>query len=178
MRVPITEDAFDSLLRTFERSAFRLETRDAYALGYEQEEFDRFLAGTPTPPPEVDWWRPWLDQIARFTREHKRIARVRILAEPPTDYQRWELWAAPWHAEAGERIRYMPRSRALAIGLPVEHDWWLLDNERLIIMEFTSGGHIQGKTLVTGADEEIDKCILWRNLAVRNATPAEEIAAA
>jgi Family of unknown function (DUF6879) len=177
-RRPITEDEFDELLRSFERSAFRLETRDSYALGYERAEFERFLAGTPTPPPEVDWWRPWLKQLARFAHEHKRIGRVRVLAEPPTDYQQWEMWAGSWHAQAGERIRYMPRSRALRIGLPLDHDWWLLDNERLIIMEFTDSGEIKSKTLVTGVDEEIDRCILWRNLAVRNATPAEEIAAA
>ncbi|SRR6266568_2424357 len=177
MGAPIAEDEFNGLLRSFGRSAFRLETRDSYALGYEREEFERFLAGTPTPPPEVDWWRPWLEQIARFTREHKRIGRVRILAEPPTDYQRWELWAAAWHTEAGERIRYMPRSRATAIGLPMAHDWWLLDNERLIIMRFTDDGEIDSKTLITDP-EEIAPFITWRNLAVRIAIPAEEIAAA
>ena len=48
---PITEDEFGGLLRSFERTAFRLETRDSYALGYEREEFERFLAGHPTPPP-------------------------------------------------------------------------------------------------------------------------------
>ena len=173
----ISEEEFDGLLASFERSAFHLETRDSYALGYERADFDLFLAGTPAPPPDVDWWRPWLEQIARFTREHKRIGRVRILAEPPTDYQRWLMWADPWHADAGERIRYMPRSRALRIGLPLDHDWWLLDNERLIITRFTEDGEIDSKTLVTDP-EEIDRYILWRNLAVRIATPAEEIAAA
>ena len=84
-----------------------------YALGYERADFERFLAGPPTPPPQLDWWQPWLEQIARLTRDGKHIARVRVLAEPPTAYQRWEIWAAPWHAQAGEDIRYLPRrSRA------------------------------------------------------------------
>src|SRR6266550_7263690 len=97
---PVSEVEFGRLLSTFERSAFRLETRDMYALDYEAGEYERFLVGNPTPPPQVNWWRPWLDQITEFTRRGKQIARVRILAEPPSDYQRWELWAAPWHAEA------------------------------------------------------------------------------
>lgn len=173
----ITEDEFDDLLRSFKQSAFRLETRDHYALGYEQEEYDRFLAGNPTPPPQVDWWLPWLKQIARLTYEGKWIGRVRILAEPPTDYQRWELWAAPWHAEAGERIRYMPRYRAAELDLPLGSDWWLLDGKRVVIMLFTDDGEIDRKFL---SDDPgiVAPFLRWRDLAVRYATPAEQIAAA
>jgi hypothetical protein len=83
MGKPISQDEFNDLLRTFERSAFRLETRERYALGYERDDFQRFLDGRPTPPPLVGWWQPWLEQIARFGREGKTIARVRVLAEPP-----------------------------------------------------------------------------------------------
>jgi hypothetical protein len=174
---PIGEDEFGELLRTPRRSAFRLETRDRYALGYERADFERFLAGSPRPPAEVDWWRPWLDQITRLTREGKRIGRVRVLAEPPTDYQRWEMWAAPWHARAGEDIRYMPRSTAERLGLPLDHDWWLLDDERLIVIRHTDAGSIAGKWLITDPGS-IAPYLTWRDLAVRNATPAGEIAAA
>jgi hypothetical protein len=173
----ITEAEFDDLLRSFKRSAFRLETRDTYALGYEAADFERFLAGSPAPPPIQFRWRPWLDQIAKFTREGKTIGRVRVLADPPSDYQRWEMWAAPWHSQAGERIGYMSRSRAVEIGLPLVHDWWLLDDEQLIIMRFTEAGEIAGKHLITDP-VTIAPYRTWRDLAVRNATPAEEIAAA
>jgi len=177
MGTAITEAEFDRLLATFERSAFRLETRDTYALGYERADFEAFLAGSPTPPPELDWWRPWLEQIANLTREGKRIGRVRIVADPPSDYQRWEMWAAGWHAQAGERIGYLRRSRAEQIGLPLVRDWWLLDDERLIIMKFTDGGELDGKSLITDPDIIAPYCT-WRDLAVRNATAVEEIAVA
>src|ERR1035441_7672542 len=98
MERPITEEEFDRLLATPARSAFRLETRAEYSLGYEQIDFDQWLDGHPTPPPDLDWWRPWLEQIKRLTGEGRQISRVRVLAEPLTDYQRWEMWAAPWHA--------------------------------------------------------------------------------
>jgi hypothetical protein len=71
----------------------------------------------------------------------------------------------------------MPRSKALEIGLPLVDDWWLLDDERLIVMRFTQAGEIAGKWLVHGA-AVVAPFIRWRDLAVRNATPAEEIAAA
>jgi len=174
---PISQDEFNDLLRTFSRSAFRLETRDAYALGYERDDFQRFLDGRPTPPSLVGWWQPWLEQIACFTREGKTIARVRVLAEPPTDYQRWEIWAALWHAQAGEDIRYMPRSTAKRIGLPLDHDWWLLDDERLIVMRYTDANEIADKELITDPGT-VAPYRTWRDLAVRNATLAGEIAAA
>jgi hypothetical protein len=59
----ITEEEFDKLLRSIRRSAFRMETRSSYALGYERADFDLFLSGSPVPPPELGWWRPWLDPI-------------------------------------------------------------------------------------------------------------------
>lgn len=167
----------DNLLRSFRRSAFRLETRDTYALSYEQADFEQFLAGTPTPPIELEWWRPWLNEIAQLTTDGKTVSRVRVLSEPPTDYQRWEMWAAPWHTRAGERIGYMPRSRAEQLGIPLLHDWWLLDDERVIAMWFTDTGEVSDRTLITEPGAVAWFCA-WRDLAVQNATPAEEIAAA
>ena len=173
----INEAEFDHLLSTFKRYAFRLETLDSYALDYEREDYERFLAGYPRQPAEADWWQPWLNQIAKLTREGKTVSRVRVLAEPPTDYQRWMIWAAPWHIEAGEQIAYMNASRAVNIGLPLDADWWLLDDERVIIMTFTDAGEIDRKTLLTNP-VTVAPFIAWRDLAVRNATTAERFAAA
>jgi hypothetical protein len=168
----ITEDEFAELLRTIRRSAFRLETQDAYALDYERADFELFLAGQPGPPP----WQDWLRQVAAQTRQGKTVSRVRILAEPPTDYQRWMLWAQPWYAEAREDIRCMPRSRAAALRLPLEVDWWLLDDEKLILMYFTGAGEIAGKALITEPGI-VARHREWRDVAVTNATAAEEVAA-
>lgn len=167
----------DNLLRSFRRSAFRFETRRTYALGYERADFDRFLAGSPVPPPELDWWRPWLEEIRRLAAEGKTVSRVRVLDEPPTDYQRWEIWAARWHAEVGEQIGYLSRSRARYLSLPLDDDWWLLDDDRVVNMRFTGTGEIRSRDLITGGAMAARYCE-WRDLAVRNAIPAEEIAAA
>ena len=169
----------DDLLRSFRRSAFRFETRSTYALSYEQADFDRFLAGSPVPPPELDWWRPWLEEISRLTAEGKTVSRVRVLDEPPSDYQRWELWAAPWHSRAGERIAYVSRSKAMRAMLPLwlGGDWWLLDDERVIRMQFTEDGAVEDRALIDDPGI-VARFTGWRDLAVRIATPAEEFAAA
>jgi len=176
MVTEITEEEFGILLSTFRRSAFRLETLDAYALDYEQADFEFFLAGQPVPPPEIAWWRGWLDQVEKLTADGKTVTRVRVLAEPPSDYQRWMLWANPWYARVREEILYMPRSRAAALRLPLEVDWWLLDDARLILMYFTDAGKIAGKLLITEPGI-LARHRAWRDLAVRHAAAAHEVAA-
>ncbi len=175
MNCPISEDEFTRLLRNFDRTSFRLEAQPAYAIEEEQEEFEQFLAGSPRPPSEIGWWRDWLDEAAAATRQGKRISRVRVIPDSgPTDYQRWLMWADPWYAAAGMEIRYLPHLRAEQVGLPA-HDWYLLDDERLIIMPFTPDGEPGPKELVT---DLIPEYRLWRALAVFYSTPVDQINAA
>jgi uncharacterized protein DUF6879 len=174
---PVSDDQFARLLATFERTAFHFETRPFYVLGAERQYLERFLAGSPVPPPDVDWHQGWLEQVATLTRQGKHVSRVRVLDEPPTGYQRWLLWADPWHAEAGEDIRYIPRSRAERVKLPLDHDWWLLDGIRVIVTRFAESGEIAGKELVTDP-VTLTHYRLWQAIAIRDATPAGQIAAA
>jgi hypothetical protein len=132
------------------------------------------LPSSPVPPPEIGWWRAWLSQAAAQVREGKTIGRVRVLAEPPSDYQRWMTWAGPWYAQAGEAIRYLSRSRAAGLGIPLETDWWLLDDRRLILMHFTDAGEIAGKELTTDAGV-VARHRAWRDLAVSNAAAGDGI---
>ena len=105
-----------------------------------------------------------------------RTRRTRRQFQPPTDCQRWELSASSYQAQAGEDIRYLPR-RALALGLPLERDWWLLDDTRLIVMEFSPTREVDSRTLSTDPDV-IARHRQWRDLATRNAAPAERFTTA
>jgi hypothetical protein len=158
-------------VRTFRTSAFRLEAQPGYVLDYERPVFEGWLAGMAVPPPEVDWWAPWLHRVAGWTAEGKTIGRVRVLAEPPTTYQRWLMWAAPWHAEVGEKLRYMPRGRAEQIRLPLAADWWLLDDERVIVLRFNGQGEAVSRTLVTDPEDVAGYCGL-RDVAIGNSAMA------
>jgi hypothetical protein len=174
--VLISQEEFRNAVRSFQRTAFRLEVRDSYKPDYEREAFQRFLAGSPLPPSELDWWQAWLDQVSGWTREGKAIGRVRVLADPPTDYQRWMLWTTPWHASAGEDIRYIRQATVQHTGLPLE-DWWLLDDEQVIVMHFTEDGRPGRKELVTDP-EPVARYRTWRAVALRNSFAAERTTAA
>jgi hypothetical protein len=173
---PISDGEYGDMLATFKRSAFRLEMRDFYAIGEERTDYVAFLAGVPRMPDQVGWWKQYLDGVANQTRQGKTRSRVRVLADPPTDYQQWMLWADPWYAEAGEDIRYLPVRKAYESGLP-DADWWLLDGERAVILAFDDDGHIEQRTLVTDP-VLITHYRLWRALAIRDSVPAAQIAAA
>lgn len=161
----------------FKRSAWRFEQQPAYFIGYEHKQFDDFLAGHPKPPTENPDLGDWMKQVARQAAEGKTVGRVRILDEPPTDYQRWMLWMDRWNREAGETIQYLSRSGARRSGLlPAASgpDWWLFDDERLVLMHFdVEYRRIKVELLVD--EPEVVQARRWRELAI---TAAREECAA
>ena len=172
----LTGEDFNNLFRYFTDTAFRLEVQPVYTVADEQESVREFLAGEPRPVTEFPFYADWLDKIRAATAAGKHVARVRVLDEPPTDYQRWEIWSGQYNTAAGETIRYLPRSRAISIGLPVIDDWWLFDSTSLATMRFSTNGEPLGGEILTDADAVAQHCAL-RDLAVRHSDPAPPSAA-
>jgi hypothetical protein len=171
----LTQAEFSAALRTFDHTAFRLELQPAYREPTEQETVAKFLAGEPESPTEVAVLRAWFDQVSELTSLGKRIERVRVHDDPPTDYQRWERWIGSWNIAAGETIRYLTRPHAHEIGLlPAAgtQDWWLLDSNRLIVMRFDDIGRRIHNELVTDSATVVQACA-WRDLAVHYSAPSE-----
>jgi hypothetical protein len=172
----LSQDMFSGLFDRFE-NAFRFETRDAYPLGPGREDFDLFLAGTPSPPTECEWLKPWLTKLSDWTRDGRTISRVRVLAEPPTDYQRWLLWGHPWMARAGEDTQYMTRTTAQQAGLPLGHDWWLFDGTHVVEMWFSDQNETTGMRYVDER-QAVANYRRWRDVALQHAVTAQRVAAA
>lgn len=156
--------------------AFRIEGEPSYRTSADEAQaLAGFLAGSPQPPSAFPVWQSWLDQVRTWTDQGKAIARVRIIDDPPTDYQRWAAWGARWHREAGEDIRYLSREAANALRIP-RGDWQLFDHQRLVLMEFTPTGEPMRKTLMT--DLGVVRIYrMWRDVALRHATTADTIPA-
>lgn len=163
----LTGDDFNDLFRYFTATAFRLEAQPVYTVTDERESFEEFLAGEPRPVTEFAFYAAWLAKIRAATHAGKRVERVRVLEEPPTDYQRWELWSGQYNIAAGETIRYITRSRALEIGLPVTDDWWLFDSKKLATMRFSENGEPLGGEIISASDI-VAQHGTWWNLAVRH----------
>lgn len=173
----LTPDDFNHLFHRFADEAFRLEVQPTYVVDDERESFAEFLRGEPRPITAYPFFTSWLDQIKAATDEGRRVIRVRVLEEPPTDYQRWEVWAGRYNAAVGEEIRYLPREQATAAGIPLADDWWLFDRQRLARMRFAADGTPLGGYIVTDT-ETIAQHNLWRDLAVHHSAPSPERATA
>ena len=171
MKRRLTNGEWAEALRTFDRTAFRLELQREYE--EPAATVERFLAGSPQDPDDVPEFREWAAEIRTLTDQGKRIERVRVHDDPPNGYQRWERWAAQQTIAAGEVIRYMSRPRAHEVGLlPAAgpDDWWLLDDDRLVVMTFTGDGRLVAAHLDTDADR-VSLARGWRELAVHYSAP-------
>jgi hypothetical protein len=164
----LADDELDTALWDFECTALRLELQPVYAVG-EEPLVQRYLAGDTTPPD----WHGWWSRGAAATAAGKRIVRVRVFEEPPTDYQRWLRWVSRWNIDAGEEIRYMTRGCAHDVGLlPAAgpDDWWLYDSSRLMVLRFDASGRFLAAEIVTEPDR-IEQACGWWDLAVQHSTP-------
>ncbi|GAB2829889.1 DUF6879 family protein [Streptomyces daliensis] len=112
----------------FAHTAFRLETRRAYASDRTSPNRSKFERGERfTFNPDS----PWHQQVRASTNEGKRFERVRLVDDPPTEGQRFLLATGVGNVAAGEDIRNMWRSDAERLNLPDE-DFWLFDSRILV----------------------------------------------
>jgi hypothetical protein len=136
----LTGEAFDSLFRTFGRSAFHLEVQDTYETSEESEPLKLFLEGKPD---DFAWHQEWLQLMAETTKAGRSVTRARVVTVPHVDYVRWGLTVAELNIAAGEDIRWLPRHRAEGIELPLD-DFWLFDDERVVFTIFEPTGQFAG----------------------------------
>ena len=76
-------------------------------------------------------------------REHvkagRSVRRARIVSEPLSDYQRWSYSIAYPMVEAGEDIRWVPRSRVSSVALP-GNDFYLFDDRLAVFLLYAGNG--------------------------------------
>lgn len=168
----LTGEDFRAACLDFEHTAFRLETRERYVDEEEEEPLRRFLAGEP---PDDAWFMDWIEDIGRLVKAGKRMERVRVVSEPPSDYTRFGIdLARRLNVPAGEDIRYLPRPRAEALGLPDE-DFWLLDSSRVLTLHF-DGDVLLGAELIADPAAVVRRAY-WRDEARQYAIPVGEYSA-
>jgi hypothetical protein len=159
---------FVQFFRTFEHSAFRLETRDQYNSPRETESFRKFVLGEP----DATYHQGWLDMVRKATADGRRFSRVRVVSFPLTDYSRFSLWVSGYTREAGDDIRYLTREQANAADLP-NHDYWLFDSRKLLMMRFGDDDRFVGAEVVEDPATIVEHNY-WRDVARHHATPRDE----
>lgn len=150
------------LFDTIRVSSWRWERQPYYAV--DLPEVERWRRGEPSDPNRKE---PWLDFIRDLTGGGVPFERVRMLQEPPTEYQRWIIQQTAPNIAAGEDIRWISASD-VPEGAP-DYDFYLIDDERVGIMRFDTD------MLLIGVDVVDDPAIVsehrrWRDTVWPHAT--------
>lgn len=170
MRRTLTNDEFSRQLREYSSTAYRFELQPFYTVEGEQESFRAFLDGRPVSPLEVAEDRAWLEMVRKQAAEGKRMARVRVHSNPPTDYQRWMRWRGAFNERAGESLHYLTVQQATAAGIlsgVALRDWWFFDGARLMVLTHSPEGRRIHTELITDETELTKARALW-DLAVHS----------
>ncbi|CAM5628479.1 hypothetical protein SALBM135S_05805 [Streptomyces alboniger] len=173
-RVPelITPEEFGRLFTTFEHTAWHLETRRGYASDREDPDYAAFLhTGRVT----WDLDSEWNENIKRQTDAGKRVGRVRVVDQPPTEGQRFLLAYGAVNAAAGEEVGCLWRTDAQRIGAPDE-DFWIFDSRIVVILHFSDTDELGSYEAIT-EPAEIVRYSITRDAAVHHAIPYEAFAA-
>lgn len=168
-------DQFSQLFAGFERTARRLEVRDRYDVDSERRYLGRWRDGMQEDREHIESRRPWLEEVRRNVAQGRTYQRVRVVAEPLTEYVRYALRGTRQTVESGEDIRYLFRSHAEKLDLP-DHDFWLFDERRLVLMPFTSDDRPLGGLMVAEPDVVAEHAA-WLDLAARHSTAYSEFLA-
>jgi hypothetical protein len=142
---PITDEAFEKLLTTFEREAIHLETRDAYGTAIELPYMAKWEAGEPD---DLEWLQGWCATLREGVKAGKSVRRARIVSEPLSDYQCWSHSIAQAMVDAGEDIRWAPRKLLSSIAIP-GNDFYLFDDRLAVFLMYTGNGLAAGMLVST-----------------------------
>ena len=155
----------------FRYSAFRLETRQGYAVGgAEAERLTAFRQGLPRPERSVAT-NGYLAQVARAALAGKHWSRIHVVDRPLSEYLRYQLVSYVESAAAGEEILIASREASPDLA-GLQEDFWLFDeghrSELAVILDYSDEGEFTGAREVREA-ADIDTCRQAKAVALRHA---------
>ncbi len=159
------QHTFAELLAATQASVIRFEMRDSY-----DETEQGFAEWKATGDIGAYDWRDHLDVIRTAAARGVTIRRVRVVSEPLSDYLRWEHACTAVNIEAGEDIRWLPRTKAADLMLPGA-DCFVFDH-RVLRWNFQRGDGTNPRHYTFSSDPRTIRDIVAAfELAWNRATP-------
>lgn len=155
--------------------AFRLETRQVYAVPAESGQYQAFTEGRPLPAdPHVG---RSMQVISAAARAGVLIHRVHVVDLPLTTYLRYEMAAYAENTAAGEDVRIAVRSWHPDLAALTE-DFVLFDpgsdRQAMVWMRYDDQGRLTGREYGTASDLAI--ATQQRDTALAHSVPLSEFA--
>lgn len=160
----------DDLFETYERSAFRLETRQVYKVEREQEYFQKYLRGEPYDDEEFS--AEWSALVRGNVAAGKTMQRAKLVRRPYTDYSRWLMtMGVPRNVENGEDYRIVDVTDR-ELDLP-DQDFWLFDESIVLLIHFNDDDTFRGREVLENPPD-LDQYLKWRDYALAHSVPFSE----
>jgi hypothetical protein len=135
----------------FSSTLFRLETLDLYDVDTNGSDLNRYLAGEPGP--DMARKGPWMDQIRSEVARGLHTYRVHVVRAPLSDYLKFEFaWGYRLNEQAGEHIRVLDLAEQHEPGDLVSEDFWLIDDDRAVVMRYSPAGQFLGAEIAPERD--------------------------
>lgn len=122
------------LFDNFGSVAFRLEVLPFFASDTRKPGYAVFAETGALPADHNAGWR---QEVSDGTRAGRSYRRLRLISEPPSDYERYEIASYALSLIAGEDIRLVPRSAH-----PGGRDFWLFDDRWIAYMNYDESGEL------------------------------------
>jgi hypothetical protein len=151
------QHTFAELIEATQTSAIRIEMRDTYD-ETEQGYTEWQQTGDISPGLDNEIWREHFEIVRAAIARGVTMQRVRIISEPVSPYIRWENACTRLNIEAGEDIRWLPRTRAADLMLPGA-DCWVFDN-RLVRWNFQRGDSTNPRVYTFSSDPRVIRDIV------------------
>jgi hypothetical protein len=121
---------------------------DSYAVQEEMADIAKWRAGQWGPREDAESKAGWLALMRATAARGVNLRRARVVSEPVSEYIRFEYEGTPQNIEAGEQVRWLPRTRASGLALP-GNDFWIFDSATVLFNHFTGDGGWLGNELTT-----------------------------
>jgi hypothetical protein len=154
-------------LENFKESAFRLEALPAYSMPEEAEMLAAFRRGEQVQLPDD---HPWPPLVRKQCVTGKKMQRVRVVSDPLSDYERFELSLYPHSIAAGEQIYVTERD-----AIPDAHligDFWLFDSHTVYTLRYDA----TGRFLDVDIAHDVVRFRRIRDLALERSIPLADFA--
>ena len=160
----------ESIWETIQRckkSLFRFEGLQDYSAEDGEEALEFFIRnGILKEVP--DWNNEWWKEMKARNDQGVVTQRVRLVIEPVTDYTKMELEYLKKAKEySGDDIRVIYEDNFVKIAPNGLHDFYLVDDERLFLMQYGP----KGKYISSYESDEIQEYLNLKELLLRVSIP-------
>lgn len=137
MMRPATYADLNDLCRGIKRSFVHLETRDSYGTEVELPHMAKWRRGESDDHAWLGWW---LEMLQGHRAAGRSCRRARVVSIPLSDYQQWTINHVELIINAGEDIRYVPRSQLVDVVLPGSGDFYVFDDDLALFLHYAGNG--------------------------------------